>query len=113
MTDRHALGLDDAELVQFLSNEVGAGSEIVVAVPGVDGYPDVALVTARYLDAGARPAMIEFTDSTPADGVATCAIVERGATYDEICATIIRGVVNDRRVVLNDIVTFAFGKLQQ
>lgn len=114
MTSRDALGLDDAELTQFLDDEVGRGAKIVVASPGEDGYPDVGLVAARYIAAqDTDTAVIEIADSSPHDGVPVCAIVERGATYDDICAAIIRGVVSNRRVAVDDVVTFAFAKLHQ
>ena len=114
MTSRDALGLDDTELTQFLSDEVGSGAEIVVASPGVDGYPEVAVVAARFIAAqDSDAAAIEIADTSPRDGVPVCAIVERGATYDEICAAIIRGVVRHRRVAVDDVVTFAFAKLHQ
>ena len=47
----------------------------------------------------------------PPDGAAACIVVERGATYDDITAVVARGVVRNRCMPLDDVVSFAFRKI--
>jgi len=106
MSTRPDLRLTAAERDAFLRAVVADGDEVAYAVRDADGYPSVGLCEVAL-----EGDMLRLSGDRPVDGAAACVIVERGATYDDITAVIVRGVVRDRRIALDDVVSFAFGKL--
>lgn len=107
MSGRPDLALTAAERAAFLREVATAGEAVAFAVAGPDGYPVVGLAAVEVT---ADASALRFTDPVPADGVALCAIVERGATYDDITAVVARGVPVAGVLALDDTVTFAFAK---
>ncbi len=107
MSGRPDLRLTADEQAAFLRDVAAAGEPVAFAVAGPDGYPVVGLARVDVLEDAAA---LRFTDPVPADGVALCAIVERGATYDDITAVVARGVPVAGVLPLADTVTFAFAK---
>ncbi len=103
---RPDLRLSTEERSAFLREAIAAGEQAAFAISGADGYPVVGLVECE-LDGEA----LRLVGDVPLDGTAACLVVERGATYDDITAVVARGVVQNRRMPLDDVVSFAFRKL--
>jgi len=106
MSERPDLALDAAERREFLNEVLAGGAPVAYAVGGCDGYPAIGMVDARFVDG-----VIALDGDEPRDGQVACVIVERGATYDDITAVIARATIGGRSVPLDDVVSFAFGKL--
>ncbi len=105
MSERPDLRLEADEQTAFLHTALAADARVPWARAGADGYPEVGLAHTT-VEAGA----LRFGAGGPPDGATICAIVERGATYDDITAVVARGRVHAQRVPLDDLVTFAFAK---
>ena len=103
---RPDLRLSTEERTAFLHEAIAAGEPAAFAISGVDGYPVVGLVEWE-LDGEA----LRLVGDVPPDGAAACIVVERGATYDDITAVVARGVVRNRCMPLDDVVSFAFRKI--
>ena len=109
MSGRPDLRLDAGERAAFLRDLAGSGAHVAFATAGSDGYPQVGTAGVRLTPDASG---LVFPDgSGPEDGLAACVIAERGATDDDITAVVARGVVRSRTLALDDVVTFAFGKI--
>lgn len=106
MSERPDLELGAAEREEFLTDVLAGAAPVVYAIRGQDGYPEIGMVDARFVDG-----VVVLDGDEPRDGQTACVIVERGATYDDITAVIARGAISGRTVPLDDVVSFAFGKL--
>lgn len=103
MSERPDLSLDADEMASFLA----AHTEAVVGEIGPDGYPTARVVPVRFADGA-----LWLGEGAPAPGTAVCAIVDEGATYDDIVAAVVRGHVGDGgRLPLDHVVSFAFAKI--
>jgi hypothetical protein len=103
MSDRPDLALDAAEMAAFLAGH----TEAVVGEIGPDGYPTARVVPVHYADGA-----LWLGAGAPATGTAVCAIVDEGATYDDIVAAVVRGEIGtDGRLPLDHVVSFAFAKI--
>ena len=103
---RPDLRLSHEERTTFLREVTTTTEPAAFAVPGENGYPLVGRVAVRLGDE-----LLHLDGPAPVDGVAACLIIERGATYDDITAVIARGIVAERCLPLDDVISFAFGKL--
>ncbi len=106
MSERPDLALGSAERTKFLADVLADTSSVAYATRGQDGYPEIGMVDARFVDG-----VIVLDGAEPRDGQMACVIVERGATYDDITAVIARGEIRTRTMPLDDVVSFAFAKL--
>lgn len=100
--DRNALALDDTELADFLASATSG----VASVIDEDGYP-----TAAPVATGVAGGCLQVEPPLIA-GTASCVVIDRGATYNDIVGVVVRGAADPSgSLPLDDIVSFAFAKL--
>jgi hypothetical protein len=105
MAPRPDLRLDADEQAAFIRDVLASGASVPFATRGADGYPEVGLCGLRE-----EEDQLRLMSPEPADGNEACLILEAGATYADITAVIVRGVVAERALALDDVVSFAFAK---